>query len=156
MRAEGLEWHECLHKVLYGYRSRKRIDGISPFEIMFGVTPRFPDRRIVNPLRISTMDTSRLFELVIAYADCAHRMLHRSLSDEETHFKVRDMDLLRREMARTGPKIDIRYCCGPYAIVSASHPHYQLENPSRRRSRKQIHARRLRLYNQRQTVDEDT
>ena len=141
---------------MYGYGSRKRSDRISPFEIMFGETPRFPDQRIVTPLRISTIDTSRFFELVMAYADCAQRMLPRSLSDEETRFKVRDMDLLKREMARTGPKIDVRYCCGPYAIVSASQPHYQLKNPSRRRSRKQIHARRLRLYNQRQTVDEDT
>ena len=42
VRTEDIEWDACIDSVLYGYRRRLGKDGKSPFEILYGVQPRFP------------------------------------------------------------------------------------------------------------------
>ena len=40
-QSESKEWDASLENVLYGYRRRPGPDGVAPFEILFGVKPRF-------------------------------------------------------------------------------------------------------------------
>ncbi len=40
-QSESKEWNQSLEDVLYRYRRRLGTDGIAPFEILFGVKPRF-------------------------------------------------------------------------------------------------------------------
>ena len=46
MRTEDIEWYAWIDGVLHGYRHRQREDGKSPFEILYGVQPRFQKRGV--------------------------------------------------------------------------------------------------------------
>ena len=66
MRAEDLEWDECVDKVLYGYRRRRGNDSKAPFEIMYGIMPRFPGENSINQKSKEQLVDARLFELALA------------------------------------------------------------------------------------------
>ncbi len=123
MHSELIEWDECLDKVVYGYRRRRGNDGRSPFEVIFGVIPRLAGQQSVNVLPISTMETSRLFELVMAIVWPAERIVQRSIVDDAIRFKVGDKVLLTRGTKSSGPKINNRLWLGPYTVTAVNHPH---------------------------------
>ncbi len=100
MKSRGMEWDECLEKVLYGCRRRKGSNGSSPFGVIFGVTHRFSGQQSNNSPLLSFMEKAQMFEIVRSYVDRAEIMVLRSVSAEYHRFKVGDMVLLRTGIAR--------------------------------------------------------
>ena len=63
--------------------------------------------------------------------------------------KVGDRVLLRRDKQPEGSKFEARTLLGPFNVISVEHPRYVLENAPGRKSRKPVHFRRLRRYQER-------
>ena len=94
---------------------------------------------------LSSTKEAREFELAIALAARAERVVPRMVTEEQK-FKTGDWVLLRRGNQPKGSKFEARMWLGPYKVRTVQHPHYELENEPGRRSRKPVHVRRLRLY----------
>ena len=145
-------WDEALLKVLYGYRRRKMVVGLSPFELLYGVLPRMqPGDK--EPLSGVSELRHREMELLHSRVMRAMRITGRgatpSTDGGETSFNVGDEVLVAKGAALGNMlkrPIALSKFYGPCRVVRARHPRYTLVSPHQRYSRRDIHARRLFLY----------
>ena len=144
------DWDLCLDQVLYGYRLRSGTGGKSPFKVLSGIKSRFSDENEASILP-STKE-SREFELAIALAARAERVVSRMVTEEQK-FKTGDWVLLGRGNQPKLSKFEAQMWMEPYNVRTVMHPPYEYENSPGRRSRKPVRVRHLRLYIQR--VDND-
>ena len=72
----------CLDSVLYGHRRRPGVDGLSSFEVLFGVKPRFA----VEPSRKKpgeeVVASARHCEVAMALINRAERLVPRTIHPE--------------------------------------------------------------------------
>ena len=149
----GMEWDKALIQVLYGYRRRALSNGVSPFELMYGVPPRMdPRAEIGASLVVPSSDIHRRLELL---AGSVPRAIRSGASEEKrvavasSHFfRQGEKVLVARGTAFGGTKwpANVSKFYGPCSILEARHPRYVLESRHGRISRKPIHARRLVPY----------
>ncbi len=144
-RSESKKWDQSLANLLYGYRRRPGTEGIAPFEISFGVQPRFSIELSVCTPGAKVLSHARPFELALALINLAERLVPRSLQ-KEAHCQVGDKVLLRCGKKPEGSKFETRMWMGPFKVISVEHPRYMLENAPGRKSSKPVHFRRLRRY----------
>ena len=145
-------WDQALLKVLYGYRRRKMVVGLSPFELLYGVLPRMePGDK--EPLFGISEVRHREMELLHSRAMQAMRITGRGatpLTDgRETSFNVGEEVLVVKRAALGNMQkwpIALSKFYGPCRVVRARHPRYTLVSPHQRYSKRDIHARRLVLY----------
>ena len=147
-RSESKEWDASLENVLYGYRHRPGPDGVAPFEILFGVKPRFAIEWSGAVPGEEVLDNARPFELALALINRAERLVPRPLQ-EEAHYQIGDRVLLRRGKQPEGSRFEARMWLGPFKLISDEHSLYVLENAPERKPRKPVHFRRLRRYQER-------
>ena len=139
-------WDESLGEILGGYRRRPGTDGKSPFEILFGIRPRFavesPD---LEPIEFST-NFSREFEVAIAKSLRASRIVPTVPENWTNKFEVGEKVLERRGRKEAGSKIESTNWIGQFIIKEENRPRYKLRTNDRRNFRRPVHARTLRLY----------
>jgi len=151
---EGIDWDQALTHVLYGYRRRPLAGGASPFELLYGVTPRM-GRDKVSPCLSHSVEDRRI-ELLAVSAGRVKRIVDQReirkgpLRSKQTQkFQVGDLVLVAHGKALNPavkwPAFKSVYY-GPCRVVRESHPRYSLVSSHGRTSRKDIHARRLVKY----------
>ena len=92
-RANMSDWVLCFDEVLIGYRRRSSTDGKFPFEVLYDVKSRFSEENEAStPL---STEESKEFELAIALAACAERVVPRMMTEEQI-FKTGYWEFLRR------------------------------------------------------------
>ena len=64
-QSESKEWDRSLEDVLYGYSHKPGTDGIAPFEIFYGVKPRFSIEPSVCAPGAEVLSLARPFELAM-------------------------------------------------------------------------------------------
>ena len=146
--ATNLEWDLCIDLFLGGYRRRPGHDGKSPFEVMFGVKPRFAGEVTIMERLASNRSMVRSYEVASVKAARAARIVPAS-SPSEPAFQIGDMVLMRRGKV-SGPKLLRKMWSGPFVIKSVSHPTYTLRSATDKVTRYPVHVRRLRRYVQRE------
>ena len=144
-QSESKQWEISFEDVLYRYRRRPRTDGITPFEILFRVQPRFSIEPPVPTTGAEVLSHARCFELAMALINRAERLVPRTVHGD-TRFQIGDMVFLRRGRLPEGSKFQARVRLRPYKVISAHHHRYVSENATGRKSRKPVHFRRLRQY----------
>ena len=142
---ESKEWVQSLEYALYRYRRIPGMDGIAPFEILFGVKPRFSIQPSVRTSGAEVLSHARSFELAMALLNFAEPLVPRSVHGD-IRYQIGDMVLLRRGRLSEGSKFQAHMWLGPYKVTSAHQPVYVLENAPERKSRKTAHFRSLRQY----------
>ncbi|CDF33201.1 unnamed protein product [Chondrus crispus] len=152
----GMEWDEALTQVLYGYRRRAMKNGVSPFELMYGIPPRMDSSAETGAsLVVPSLDHHRRLELLTGSVPRAVRSgasVEKRLVASSSHFfEVGDKVLVARGTSFGGTKWPafVSKFYGPCRILEVHHPRYVLESQHGRVSRKPIHARRLVLYRER-------
>ncbi len=88
------------------------------------------------------------FELALALINLAERLVPRSLQ-KEAHNQIGYRVQLRRGKQPEGSKFEARMWVGSFRVISVAHLHYVLENAPGRKTRKPVHFRRLRRYQER-------
>ena len=144
-RCESKEWNQSLEDALYGYRRKPGTDGVTPFEILYGVKPRFSIEPSLCVPRAEVLSHARPSELAMALINRAERLVPRTVH-RDRRYEIGDMVFLRRGSLPVGSKFQACMWLGPYKLISAHHPRYVLENTPGRKSRKPVHVRRLRRY----------
>ena len=139
------DWDTKLPRILNGYRQRPNADGISPFCVMFGVEPRTRWEQGVSIARPENTMAIRKAELARAGNLRVDRLMPY-VEPEGRPFRKHEFVLLRRGVEPKGSRFSSWMWTGPYKIIEADHPRYRLENTNRRRTRRTVHARRLRRY----------
>ncbi len=81
--------------MLYGYRRGPGTDAIAPFEILFGVKPRFSIEPSVSTPGAEVLSQARSFELAKALINHAERLVPR-IFHGDTRYQTGDMVFLRR------------------------------------------------------------
>ena len=147
-RSESKEWDASLENVLYGYRRRRGQDGVAPFEILFGVKPRFAIESSVGVPAEEVLADVRPLELTLALINSAERLATRSFQ-KEAHYQIGDRVLLRCGKQPEGSKYEARMWLTPFKVTSVGHPRHVLENAPGRKSGKSVHFRRLRRHRER-------
>ena len=146
MVSSEVEWDAWINRILGGYRKRPGADGKSPFEILFGVKPRFTHEPPVDEPVAWGVGMVRDVEVASVKARRAERVVPAA-SAPAAPFKVGDFVLMRRGKA-VGPKLLRKDWSGPYQVEEEGHPTYILRRQGKR-SRVPVHVRRLRKYVQR-------
>ena len=100
------EWDECLGEILGCYRRRPGIDGKSPFEIFFGVRPRFAVESPQIYLAALNTDFDREFEIAIADSVNKSRIVPSTQEKWTNKFELGAKVLVRRGRKETGSKIE--------------------------------------------------
>ena len=89
----GMEWDQALIQILYGYRRRALSNGVSPFELMYGVPPRMEPRAGMSASLVApSLDIHRRLELL---AGSVPRAI-RSGASEEKRIAVASVPLFRQ------------------------------------------------------------
>ena len=114
--------------MLYGYRHRECNEERSPYEVLYGVRPKFPTERSID-LK-SRRDVSAVKDLghALAYTARAEWMVSGSINDLLPRYQVGHKAVLVAWKETTSPKIDRRFCSSPCTIKTPNHPHYILKN----------------------------
>ena len=149
-------WDLVVPSILYGYRRRQGPSGFSPFELMYGA-PASMTTPEVHALHEYPSEEVRKLELEAAEAWRASRVLNvpkpKDVGKIKT-FKVGDHVLVTHGEATKSttkwPAFTSKYQ-NPCVVTVARHPYYELRSSSGKKSRKGIHARRLKLYHKRET-----
>ena len=94
-KSESKEWDQSLEDVLYRYRRRPGTDGIAPFEILFGVKPRFSIEPSVRTAGADVLTHARSFELAMGLINRAERLVTRTVHGY-IRYQIGNMVLLRR------------------------------------------------------------
>ena len=146
----GMGWDQALTQVLYGYRRRTMKNGVSPFELMYGVPPRMDSNEKTGPsLVIPSFDNHRRLELLAGSVPRAVRSgasVEKRLVVSSSHlFEAGDKVLVARGTYFGGTKWPafVSKFYGPCRVLQVLHPRYVLESQHGRVSRRPIHARRL-------------
>ena len=99
------KWNHCLGEILGRYRRRPGTNGKSPFEILFGIRPRFT----VEPLRLEVIafntTFAREFDVGIAKSVGASRIGPSAPEKWSNKFEVGKKVLVRRTRKKAGSKI---------------------------------------------------
>ena len=146
-------WTQALGNILFGYRRRRLGFHPSPYELMYGVPPRMTPFDS-QPLAEEPQDAAqREIELLAIQSARAHREhTPRPESQPAEAFKVGEKVLVAKAKALGAlkmPPFESKWY-GPCIVETAKHPLYHLTSPNGKRSRKAIHARRLKRYIERQ------
>ncbi len=115
--SESKEWDASLENVLYGNRRRPRPDGVEPFQILFGVKPRFTIESAGTSPGEEVLANARPFELAMGLISRAERLVPRILQ-KEAHYQIGDMVLLRCGRQPEGSKSEARMWLGPFKVIS--------------------------------------
>ena len=139
-----------------GYRRRAMKNGVSPFELMYGVPPRMDSNEKTGAsLVIPSFDHHRRLELLARSVPRAVRSgasLEKRLQVSSSHlFGAGDKVLVARGTSFGGTKWPafVSTFNGPCRVLKVLLPRYVLESQHGRVSRRPIHARRLILYRER-------
>ena len=100
------EWDEQLGEILGGYRRRPGTDGKSPFEILFGLGPRFALEPSQFDLVAFNIDLAREFEIFIMRSARASRIVPSAPEKWTRKFEVGEKVLVRRGRKEAGSKIE--------------------------------------------------
>ena len=146
MVSSEVEWDAWISRVLSGYRKRPGADGMSPFEILFGVKPRLTHEPPVEERVAWGVGMIRDVEVASVKARRAERFVPVAVAPAAP-FAVGDPVLMRRGKL-VGPKLLRKDWSGPYEVEEERHPTYILRRQGKK-SRKPVHVRRLRKYVQR-------
>ena len=132
-------------QILAVYRRRQGTDGAYPYEILFRIKPRFNYELPSVLVLAEDQNLSREFELALTRSVRASRVVQ-----PQTHvaltFKVGERVLMRRGKLITGPKLLAHMRSGPFLIRTEEYPRYTLGTEIGMKSRKPMHACRLRRY----------
>ena len=139
-------WDDCLGEILGGYRRRPGTDGKSPFEMLFGIRPRFAVEPPQLDLVAFNTDLAREFEVAIAKSARVSRIVPRVAEKWTNKFEVGQKVIVRRGRKERGSKVESTNWFGPFIVKEENHPRYQLRTDDRRKFRRPIHARRLKPY----------
>ena len=149
----GKKWDKALTQVVYGYRRYALRNGVSPFELMYGVPPRMnPGAKISPSLFVPSSDGHRRLQILAGSVPRAIRSgdsAEKRIAVASSHFFLHgENDLVARGTAFGGTKrpANVSKFYGLCRILEARHPRYVLESRHGRTSRKRIHARRLLPY----------
>ena len=88
------------------------------------------------------------FELALALTKRTERLVPRTFQ-KEARYQIGDRVLLRRGKEPEGSKFEARMWLGPFNVISVEQPRYLLEIAPGRKSRKSVHFRLLRRYQER-------
>lgn len=150
----GISWDQAVVKTVFGYRRRPLAEGISPFQLLYGVSPRLMPTEKDGGNGIMTLSHRRM-EILAALGPRAQRAqggktsAKRRLPGKE--YAVGDLVLVAHGSALTNmkwPSFKSKFY-GPCKVVSAKHPRYILRSSTGKHTRVAIHARRLVRYFQR-------
>lgn len=144
------KWEEELVKAIYGYRRRPLRIGVSPFELLYGIEPRFsPDDPAVGrevPVEGRCLENIASVSLRAVRADNHGTVLS---GKKEERYGIGDLVLVAHGRALTKgtkwPAFKPKFY-GPCRIVAGRHPRYLLVSEGGRFTREKIHAHRLRKY----------
>ncbi len=153
-RSEFKEWDASLENVLYEYRREPGSYGVATFDILFGVNPRFAIESSDAIPGEEILGNARAFELALALINRAEHLARRTFQ-KEAHDQICDSVLLRRGKLPEGSKFEARMCLSPFKVISVEHSRYVLEKDLGRKSRKTMHFRRLRRYQERDEQHSD-
>ncbi len=131
-RSEPKEWDASLEKVLYGCRRRPGPDGVAPFEILFGVKPRFAIESPGTSPGEEILTNARPFEPTMALINRDDHLIPR-IRQNETHYQIGKQPV--------GSKVRSRIWLGLFEVISVEHPRFGLETASGRNSQKPVHFR---------------
>ncbi len=146
-------WDRVLARVLAGYRRRPGTNGLSPFEMMYEVVPRFEEHRQQGPsMNRSQARFSEVATILAKRADpvaTPRRVAGAS-------FAVGDLVLLYNKNLLLGLKVPFGTArwTGPYIVYAADHPRYALRTSDGRRTCRGVHARRITAYYSREDDEE--
>ena len=126
------DWDNCLGEVLEVYRRRPGTDGKSPFEILFGIRPRFAVELPQLELVAFNTGFAREFEVAIAKSHRASRIVQSAPEKWTRKFEVGETVLERRGRKEAGSKIESTNWFGPFIIKEVNHPRYKLRTDDRR------------------------
>ncbi len=115
---------------------------------MFGVKHRFAIESSGAIPGQEVLPNARPVELALTLINRAESLAPCTLQKEALS-QIDDRVLLRRGKQPEGSKLEARMWLGPFKVISAAHPRYVFENAPRRKSRKPVHSRRLRRYQDR-------
>ena len=141
----GTDWDLDVPHILGGYRRKPGPDGKYPYELVFGLKPRFSHEPPGYPSLARDADLIRDFELAVVKASRAFRCV-TGTQHEEPKFRVGDWVLLRRGRPKAGPALKSTAWSGPFQVKTEEHPKHILIQGSNRSSRHPVHVRRLRQY----------
>lgn len=149
---EDTTWVQSIPQVLYGYRRRRLAGDLSPFQLMYGVVPRFSSLD-PSPLLDDPADQhARTLELFAIQSARAGRDLPRGpSSSDDVRYSVGDQVMVAKGRAFGAVKLPVWECkwFGPCVVETALHPRYTLRSSNGKITRRPIHGRRLRLFHRR-------
>ena len=146
---EERPWTTTFGDVLYGYRRRRMGVHPSPFQLLYGTPPRMTPFDS-QPMLVDPHDTgSREVEnLAIQSARARRDQISRSI-EAPTHTFSEGEQVLVAKAKSLGPlkmpPFESRWF-GPCSVVTANHPLYELRMADGKKTRKPIHARRLKRW----------
>lgn len=153
INGKSVQWDKALEKVLFGYRRRKNSSGFSPFELLYGQTPRLlnSDHKFVE-----TAETPEAREVQIASVAGIRtlRQQERPATEDKEEQKVRKYKVGEKVLVAHGPSLNraVKWPAlkpkyfGPCTITKEKHPRYEMVSSTGKVTRSAIHARRLKPY----------
>ncbi len=99
---------------------------MATFEILFGVKPSFAIESSGAIPGEEVLANTRPFKLALALINRAERLVPRTLQNE-AHYRIGDMVLLRCAKHPEGSKFEARMWLGRFKVTSVEHPRYVLE-----------------------------
>ncbi len=135
-------WNRVLTSILSGYLRRPGPTGLSPFELMYGVAPRFEEPR--SHTSSVPRNRARLAEIAAVLSRRADKIVTPGPAAEAT-FVVDGIFLLYSKKSLLGMKVPFRTprWTGPYTVTVADNPRDKLRRADGRRTRRRVHARRI-------------
>ncbi len=126
-RSESKGLDASLEDGIYGYRRRPGSDGVTTFEVLFRVKPRFGSESSVASQGEKILTNARSFELAMASINLVERIVPCTLQNE-VRYQIGDMVLLRHGKQPEGSNFEARTWLGPFKVISVEHARYALVN----------------------------